>query len=528
MIRVNQVRLSINEDTNVLKNKIAKKINISPKDILRYFIYRESVDARRKNKLYFVYTVDVEVKNESKILKKKNVTKSPNLKYIHIKRGDKKLKNRPVIVGMGPAGLFAGLILARRGYKPIIIERGKNVDERTKDVNEFWNSKRLNIESNVQFGEGGAGTFSDGKLTARTKDKRCRKVLKELIKAGSPEEIMYWHLPHIGTDKLKNVVKRIREEIIDLGGDVRFNTKLTDIFVKEGNLIGIEVNEDTRIDVDVLILATGHSARDTYEMLHMRKVKILQKPIAVGVRIEHPQHLIDKRQYNKFAGHPRLGAASYRLTHKTRSGRGVYTFCMCPGGDVISASSEEGGIVTNGMSLYARDKQNANSAILVQVYNDDYGSTHPLAGIDFQRKLEVKAFELGGGNYNAPIQTVGDFLEGKKTEELGSVRPTYTPGVTPTDLKNCLPTFVIKALREALPKMDEKIKGFAMNDALLTGVETRSSSPVRIERDRKSMESVNVKGLYPSGEGSGYAGGIISSAIDGIKAAENVIKKFKV
>ncbi|QXM05146.1 NAD(P)/FAD-dependent oxidoreductase [Crassaminicella indica] len=526
MIRVNEVKLSLDENTSILKERIAKKLKINEKDIIDYKIYRESIDARRKN-ISFVYSIDVQVKNEEKILKKnKNVKKSPSLEYKDIASGNKRLENQPIIIGMGPAGMFAGLILAKRGYRPIILERGEDVDTRTKDVESFWNIGKLKIDSNVQFGEGGAGTFSDGKLTTRIKDIRCRKVLDEFVKMGAPEEILYVQKPHIGTDILKNVVKNIRKSIEAFGGEVRFKSKVTDFFIEDGKIKGLEINGSTRIAAKEVILAIGHSARDTYEILHKRGVQIRQKPFSIGVRIEHQQGMVNRSQYKEFAEHPRLGAADYRLTYQSKNGRAVYTFCMCPGGTVVAAASEENMVVTNGMSEYKRDKENANSALLVQVNTDDFESDHPLAGVAFQQKWEKLAFQAGGSNYFAPAQLVGDFLKDVPSNKLGNVKPSYLPGVKLTDLKKCLPGFVIESMKEAIIEMDKKLNGFAMSDAVMTGVETRSSAPIRIERNADTMESINIKGMYPIGEGAGYAGGIISAAVDGIKAAERIIEKY--
>ncbi|MCT4593122.1 MAG: hypothetical protein N4A57_02450 [Anaeromicrobium sp.] len=528
MIRINEIRLTIDEDIKLLKKKISKKLRVNMDHIKEYHIYRQSIDARKRDNLYFVYTIDVEVENEDKILKKiKGINKSPNLEYIQVQEGEDELKNSPIIIGSGPAGMFCGLLLAHRGYNPIILERGEDVDERTKTIDNLWNNNKLNIESNVQFGEGGAGTFSDGKLTTRIKDKRCRKVLEEFVKAGAPEEIMYLHKPHIGTDILKDVVKNMRNSIIEHGGQVRFNAKVTDILIEDKKVVGVQVNNKEKIGSDIVILGVGHSARDTYKVLYDNGVKIEQKAFSVGVRIEHPQELINESQYKKFKDHPRLGAADYRLTHKTKDDRGVYTFCMCPGGVVVAAASEENMVVTNGMSEYKRDKENANSALLVQVMESDFGSDHPLGGVEFQRKWEAKAFKVGGGNYHAPAQLVEDFLLDRPSEGPGKVTPSYRPGVTWTNLNECLPDFVVNSLKNALMEMDKKLKGFGLKDAVMTAIETRSSAPVRILRDPKELESVNVKGLYPIGEGSGYAGGIVSAAVDGIKAAESIISKYK-
>lgn len=529
MIRVNELKLSVDEDIDELKHKIAKKLGIKPQEIIDYKIFKESIDARNRDVVKFVYIVDVKVQDEDRILrKKKNLQKSPQLRYVEVKAGGEELQSPPLIVGSGPAGIFTALILAERGYKPILLERGQDVESRNAAVAEFWQRGKLNTESNVQFGEGGAGTFSDGKLTTRIKDvPRCRKVLEEFISAGAPAEILYSYKPHIGTDILKKVVKNIRQKIIDLGGKVRFSSKVTDIFKEDNYVNAVEINNNEKHPTNALVLAIGHSARDTYEMLHDREVKIKQKPFAIGVRIEHPQTLINKAQYKQQVEHPRLGAADYKLSYHSKNGRSVYTFCMCPGGVVVAAASEENTVVTNGMSEYARNKNNANSALLVQIKVTDFANEHPLAGVEFQRKWEKAAFDLGGGNYSAPAQLVADFIAGKPSEKLGDIDPSYLPAIKLTDLKKCLPDYVVESMQEALQEFDRKLPGFALPVAMLTGVETRSSAPIRIERDKESMESVNVGGLYPIGEGSGYAGGIISAAVDGIKAAEKIISKYK-
>lgn len=529
MLRVSNIKLDINDSLDNIKDLILKKLKISEKELVKYKIYKESIDARRKGKIEFVYTVDVQIKNEKNILKKskiKDVVEVKEKNYKDVESGNEVLNNRPVIVGSGPAGLFASLVLAQRGYRPILLERGLDVDTRTKDIDSFWEEGKFNSKSNVQFGEGGAGTFSDGKLTTRIKDIRCRKVLEELVNFGAPEEILYSYKPHVGTDILKEVVKNIRKEIIRLGGEVKFDAKVTDISIEKGHIKSVVVNESERIESDAVILAIGHSARDTYEMLYERGVKITQKPFAIGARIEHPQELINKAQYKEFAGHPRLGAADYRLVEHTSNGRTIYTFCMCPGGSVIASASEDGQVVTNGMSEHARDKENANSAVLVNVTPEDFESNHPLAGVHFQEKYEKLAFELGGKNYNAPIQLVGDFINDKISEKLGTVTPSYKPGYKFVDLRDCLPKFVCETMKEGLLILDKKLNGFAMNDAILTGVETRSSAPIRIVRDEESLESINVSGFYPSGEGAGYAGGIVTAAVDGIKCAEKIISKY--
>lgn len=527
MLRVSNIKISIDEDPSIIEKLVIKKLKIKSNDLVKYYIYKESIDARKGN-INFVYTVDVQVKNEDKILNKhiKDVVKIKELKYEGVESGTEKLDKRPVIIGSGPAGLFAALVLAQRGYKPLLLERGLDVDRRSEDIDLFWKERRFKNNSNVQFGEGGAGTFSDGKLTTRIKDIRCRKVLEELVNFGSPEEILYSHKPHVGTDILKGVVKNIRNEIIRLGGEVRFDSKVTDICRVDNGIKSITINDNEVIDTNIVVLAIGHSARDTYEMLYERGVHIIQKPFAIGARIEHPQELINKSQYKDFHNHPRLGAADYRLIEHTSNGRTAYTFCMCPGGSVIASASNEGQVVTNGMSEHARDKENANSAFLVNVVPGDFGSDHPLAGMYFQEKYERLAYELGGQNYNAPVQLVGDFLNDRISTKIGSVKPSYEPGYTFVDLRECLPQFVTETMKEALSGFDRKIKGFAMDDAVLTAVETRSSAPIRIVRDDETLESINTRNLYPCGEGAGYAGGIVTAAVDGIKCAEKIIGKY--
>ncbi|WP_027340317.1 NAD(P)/FAD-dependent oxidoreductase [Halonatronum saccharophilum] len=528
MLRVSNIRISINDNEDKLEDEIVKTLKINKDDLISYKIFRESIDARSRHNIYFIYTIDVKVKDEEDVLKesKGNVSKSSNLSYHPVQKGEEFLDNPPIVVGAGPAGLYAALILAQRGYNPILLERGKKVVERDEDVKKFWEEGELNPESNVQFGEGGAGTFSDGKLTTRIKDLRSRKVIDELIEGGAPEEIYYKKKAHVGTDILREVVQNIRKKIISLGGKVRFEAKVTDLIVDEGKVKGVEVNSNEMIESKVVLLAIGHSARDTFEKLYNRGIKIKQKSFAMGVRVEHPQSMIDKVQYGKFANHPKLGVADYQIAYQASNGRGVYTFCMCPGGVVVGAASEEGRLVTNGMSYYSRNEENANSALLVSVGPDDFGSDHPLAGVEFQRKWETKAFEVGGGGYSAPVQLVKDFLEDRASKSLGEVNPSYKPAVTLTNLKDCLPTYVVEAMKEGIVELDKKLKGFALEDGVMTGVETRSSSPIRIERG-SNLES-NIKGIYPLGEGAGYAGGIISAAVDGIKGAERVIEKFSI
>ena len=431
---------------------------------------------------------------------------------------------RPVIVGFGPSGIFAALILAQSGFKPIVLERGKAVRERTKDTWGLWRKSVLNPESNVQFGEGGAGTFSDGKLYSQIKDPKHygRKVLNEFVKAGAPEGILYVSHPHIGTFRLVGMVEEMRQNIIALGGEIRFQSRVDDIEIKNGQVQGVVLQNGERIATNHLVLAVGHSARDTFEMIHKRGIYIEAKPFSIGFRIEHPQSLIDHARFGPNAQHPVLGAADYKLVHHAQNGRSVYSFCMCPGGTVVAAASEEGRVVTNGMSQYSRNERNANAGIVVGINPEEDYPGDPLAGMEFQRKWEARAFELGGKNYQAPGQLIGDFINGKPSTEFGAVQPSYTPGVHLTDLSTALPEYAIIAIREALPAFAKQIKGFDLPDGVLTGVETRTSSPIRIKRDDETLQSINTKGLYPTGEGAGYAGGILSAAVDGIRIAEAV------
>ncbi|NEZ46668.1 hypothetical protein FDF74_05495 [Clostridium niameyense] len=526
-LRISNISLSIDEDISLLKKKAASKLKIPVDSILEFNILRESIDARRNN-IKFNYSVEVSCEKEKKVLKKINsrdVKLEEQPLEENIKFGIEKMKHRPVIVGMGPAGMFAALIMAQNGYKPIVIERGECIEKRTESVGKFWQDGKLNTESNVQFGEGGAGTFSDGKLTTRIKDTRCSFILNEFVKNGAPKEIIYSGKPHIGTDILKQVVKNIRNNIISLGGEVRFSSKLEDLIIKEGKLRAIIVNSE-EIPCDNLILAIGHSSRDTYEMLYKNSIYMESKPFAIGVRVEHLKEMIDINQYGKYAGHPRLKAADYRLTYTTKNtNRAVYSFCMCPGGIVVAAASEKDRLVTNGMSYYARDERNSNSAIVVSVSPEDFSGTTPLKGIEFQRQYENLAYKVGGSNYNAPVQLVKDFLEGKKSSKLGKIEPSYRPGYELTDVSLCLPNYVSESLREGFDNFDRKIKGFTDENAIITGIETRTSAPVRLKRT-EDLESISLSGLYPAGEGAGYAGGIVSAAVDGVKVAENIMTKF--
>lgn len=523
MIKISDMKFPVDYTENDIKERIISELRIEKSRIKGFSLARRSVDARKKKDVKFIISVNVEILGDEKKAaaraKSKNVSVAKPFHYETVKC--RELKNPPVIVGFGPGGLFAGLVLARAGANPIIIERGEDVDARTRTVENFWRTGVFSSLSNVQFGEGGAGTFSDGKLNTGTKDIRSRMVLEEFAAHGAPEEILYNAKPHIGTDKLKITVKNIREEIIALGGKVYFSTKLTDIIIKNGAVAGAVAEQKGRkliFDTENLVLAIGHSARDTFEMLQRKGVFMEQKPFSVGARIEHLQKNIDKAQYGGFAGKGRLGAADYKLSQHLDNGRGVYTFCMCPGGMVVGASSEENTVVTNGMSEFARDSKNANAALLVGVTPDDFGSEDPLAGVEYQRKLEKAAFLLGGENYCAPAQRVADFLGNKKTAAFGEVKPSYLPGVQAANLREILPGYISESMAEAIVKMDGQLHGFGSGDAVLTGVETRSSSPVRISRN-ESFQSLTVSGLYPCGEGAGYAGGIVSAAVDGIKIA---------
>ena len=518
MIRLKDIKIREDlTDQQVLQKAISKN-KIRPEEVSKWCIYKKSIDARKKEDIYYNYTLDLELKDKNKEKKYEQVEEYqfPETKVT------RKSEYAPVIIGAGPAGLFAGLILVENGIKPIILERGKRVEERIKDVEEFIQNKKFNTSSNIQFGEGGAGTFSDGKLnTGNSAGVFSRKVLEEFVRFGAPEEILYTAKPHIGTDNLRNIVKNIREYIISKGGQVLFNEQVTDFEIEDGKIKAVQCSK--RIETDSVILAIGHSARDTFKRLYELGVEIQPKNFAVGVRIEHLQEDINKAQYG-MQTKLNLPTADYKLVYHAKNGRTCYTFCMCPGGQVMASNSEENSIVTNGMSNFARDGKNANSAVLVNVTVDDYYKNTPLDGMYFQENLERKAFEVGGSNYNAPAQKVGDFLDGKKTTEFGKVQPTYMPGVTGANLNEVLPEFVSETLKEGIVELDKKLHGFADKDAILTGVETRSSSPVQITRDKENLNSVNVQGLYPCGEGAGYAGGIMTAAIDGIKCAVKVIE----
>ena len=527
MLRLTEIRLPLDHTEDQLTHAIAERLSISPSEVLCYNVYRRGFDARKKGAILFVYTLDVTTTTDAVLLQKfaghQHIKPSPDMRYRFVARATGHETSRPVVVGFGPCGMFAALILAQSGFKPIIVERGKKVRERTVDTFGFWRQRKLDPESNVQFGEGGAGTFSDGKLHTQIKDPKFygRKVLEEFVKAGAPEEILYVSKPHVGTFRLVKMVEQMREEIEALGGEFRFQNRVDDIEIIDGAVRGVTLSGGEYIPTNHVVLAIGHSARDTFEMLHRRGVYIEAKPFSVGFRIEHPQAMIDACRLGPNAGHPALGAADYHLVHHCKNGRSVYSFCMCPGGTVVAAASEPGRVVTNGMSQYSRAERNANAAIVVGIDPSDYPG-NPLAGIEFQRQIEAKAFELGGGTYDAPGQLVGDFLAGKPSTEFGEVTPSYKPAVHLTDLATALPAYAIEAIREAIPAFDQQIKGFARADAVLTGVETRTSSPIRIKRENDTLQSINIKGLYPAGEGAGYAGGILSSAVDGIAVAEAV------
>ncbi|WMW79780.1 NAD(P)/FAD-dependent oxidoreductase [Undibacterium cyanobacteriorum] len=529
MIRITDLQLPLSHSESDLKDAILKRLKIKDEELKSFLIFKRSYDARKKTAIILIYTIDVELSNEAEVLHRTKdiqgqakIGIAPDTSYKFVTHAKNQNFPRPVVIGFGPCGLFAALILAQMGFKPIVLERGKAVRERTKDTWGLWRKRELQPESNVQFGEGGAGTFSDGKLYSQIKDPKHygRKVLTEFVKAGAPEEILYVSKPHIGTFRLVKMIEEMRANIIELGGEIRFQQKVTDFDIRDGKIVGVTVNDKEYIESDHVVLAVGHSARDTFQLIYDKGIYVEAKPFSVGFRIEHPQSIIDKARFGPNAGNKILGAADYKLVHHASNDRSVYSFCMCPGGTVVAATSEPGRVVTNGMSQYSRNERNANSAIVVGINPEIDYPGHPLAGIDFQRKLESRAFELGGGTYNAPGQLIGDFLENRASTAFGEVVPSYKPGITLCNLADALPEFAIKAIREAIPEFDKQIKGFALKDGLLTGVETRTSSPIRIKRNDKDMQSLNTRGLFPAGEGAGYAGGILSAAIDGIKVAE--------
>ena len=528
MIRITEIKLPLDHLPSAIVAAVIKKLGINATDLVEYSIFKRGVDARKADAILLAYTLDVTVNGETKVLAKlkkdPHVKLAPDTSYHFVAQAPTDLKTRPIVVGLGPSGLFAALVLAQSGFKPLILERGKAVRERTKDTFNFWRKGELNAESNVQYGEGGAGTFSDGKLYSQIKDPKHygRKVLNEFVQAGAPEEILYVSHPHIGTFRLVGMVEKMRETIIALGGEIRFQSKVDDIEIEDGQVQAVILASGERIATHHLVLAVGHSARDTVEMIHQRGIYIEAKPFSIGFRIEHPQSLIDAARHGPNAQHPILGAADYKLVHHASNGRSVYSFCMCPGGTVVASASEPGCVVTNGMSQYSRNERNANAGIVVGITPEVDFPGDPLAGIALQRKLESQAYVLGGSTYQAPGQLIGDFLSNKASTEFGQVTPSYTPGVHLTNLETALPEYAITAIREAIPEFAKQIKDFDLADGILTGVETRTSSPIRIKRNDDNLQSINTKGLYPTGEGAGYAGGILSAGVDGIRVAEAV------
>ncbi|WP_027485247.1 NAD(P)/FAD-dependent oxidoreductase [Rhodanobacter sp. OR87] len=541
MLRLTDLRLPLDHGEAALTAAILRRLDIDAAALTGCTIARRGYDARKRGAIMLIYALDIDTPREAELLKRfaddAHVQPTPDTSYHFVAKAPPRIEHRPLVIGFGPCGLFAGLILAQMGFRPIILDRGKAVRERTKDTWDLWRKRELHPESNVQFGEGGAGTFSDGKLHSQIRDPQHhgRKVLTEFVKAGAPEEILYVSKPHIGTFRLVSMVENMRATIEALGGEIRFSQRVDDLLIDtdaagERHIRGVTLASGEQLRADHVVLALGHSARDTFEMLHARGVYLEAKPFSIGFRIEHPQSVIDRARFGPQAGHPMLGAADYKLVHhgkgnQGRRGRSVYSFCMCPGGTVVAATPEPGRVVTNGMSQYSRNERNANAAVVVGIEPSDFAayddSGSPLAGIALQRALESHAYVLGGENYNAPAQRVGDFLAGRPSRDCGEVLPSYQPGVTFGSLDSALPDYAIAAIREALPAFERQLRGYAMPDAILTGVETRTSSPVRIQRD-DSLQSLNTRGLYPAGEGAGYAGGILSAAVDGIKVAEAV------
>ena len=530
MLRITELKLPLDHAPDALRPAICQRLGIANDDLLDVSLFRRGYDARKKSAITLIYTVDCTLRDEAAVFKRlhgdRNISPTPDMAYKMVAQAPAGLTERPIVIGMGPCGFMAALLLTQMGFRPIVLERGKIVRERTKDTWGLWRKNTLNPESNVQFGEGGAGTFSDGKLYSQIKDPNFygRKVLEEFVKAGAPEEIIYVSKPHVGTFRLVKMVENIRHNIVELGGEIRFEAKVDRLLREDGQVVGVELANGERLLSRHVVLAVGHSARDTFQMLHEAGVYIEAKPFAIGFRVEHPQPLVDHARFGPNAGNEILGAADYKLVHHCQNGRAAYSFCMCPGGQVVAATSEPGRVVTNGMSQYSRAERNANSALVVNIDPEDFPGDfkkNPLIGMDFQRHWESAAFVAGGSDYSAPAQKIGDFLAGRPSTAQGTVEPSYQPGVNWTDLTSCVPSYVSEALREAIPAFDRQIKGFAMADAVLTGVETRTSSPIRIKRGA-DFQSINTRGLYPAGEGAGYAGGILSAGVDGIKVAEAV------
>jgi uncharacterized FAD-dependent dehydrogenase len=531
VIRINELALPLDYTPEALRQAVVKRLKVRDTDLLSHTLFKRSYDARKKNTgILFICIVDVSVKDESAVLarlaKDRQIGPTPDTSYHAVAKAPATLAERPIVVGFGPGGLFAALLLAQMGFKPIVLERGRDVRQRTQDTWALWRKKILTPESNVQFGEGGAGLFSDGKLYSQIKDPKFygRKVMHEFVRAGAPPEILFVSKPHIGTFRLTGIVEKMRAEIVELGGEVRFESKVTDLLIDSGRVAGVVLENGETLHSRHVVLALGHSSRDTLRMLERRGVFLEAKPFAIGFRIEHPQSIIDRARFGRFAGHPELGAADYKLVHHASNGRSVYSFCMCPGGTVVAATSEAGRVVTNGMSQYSRNERNANAGIVVGINPETDFPGGPLAGVTLQEQLEEKAFELGGRDYCAPGQLVGDFVRGVASSQLGEVQPSYQPGVKLGDLASSLPAYAIDAIREALPMFGRQLAGFDRDDAVLTGVESRTSSPVRVTRDAETLQSLNVRGLYPCGEGAGYAGGILSAGVDGIKVAEAVAR----
>jgi len=529
VIRITELTLPLDHPDDALRHAVVRRLGVPERDLLGFTVFKRSYDARKKNSaIVFVYVVDAEVRNEAAVLERlardRHVRRAPDMSYRPVAQAPAGLSERPIVVGFGPCGLFAALVLAQTGFRPIVLERGRDVRRRTQDTWALWRRNTLTPESNVQFGEGGAGLFSDGKLYSQIRDPKFygRKVMEEFVRAGAPAEILYVSKPHIGTFRLTGVVAAMRREILSLGGEIRFESRMTDLLLDGDRVEGAVLADGQVLRSHHVVLALGHSSRDTFRMLHRRGVFIEPKAFSIGFRVEHPQSLIDQARLGPYAGHPALGAADYRLVHHAKNGRTVYSFCMCPGGTVVAATSEPERVVTNGMSQYSRKERNANAGIVVGITPEQDFPGSPLAGIELQERLESTAYELGGRNYCAPAQLVGDFLRGVPSTKLGDVIPSYQPGVKLGDLASSLPAYAIEAIREALPAFGRQIRGFDRDDAVLTGVETRTSSPVRITRDAVTMQSVNVRGLYPAGEGAGYAGGILSAGVDGIRVAEAV------